>query len=233
MIEKESIMHYASKYYDPVKAHEYYMRTRELKGRRSSAKLNDEGKKIWSSVKNEIKTEKKGEVTEAQSERDEKIEQLRETAKQTRERISARLKEVREALTASSKEKRQDVSESVETQIDAVRAMNIPSAKKKAMIAEIRSDGRDQRAQISEETKSTREGYSNDASAQRAEVASQLKTAISAARDAYKQAKSSLDQSYETTYQAEYNKILASYAKKSKGKSKKDYGVSTAKSPIG
>ena len=29
----ELLQHYASPYYDPVKAHEYYMRTRELKGR--------------------------------------------------------------------------------------------------------------------------------------------------------------------------------------------------------
>ena len=29
------LRHYASPYYDPQKAHEYYMRTRELKGRRS------------------------------------------------------------------------------------------------------------------------------------------------------------------------------------------------------
>ena len=27
----EPLQHYASPYYDPVKAHEYYMRTRELK----------------------------------------------------------------------------------------------------------------------------------------------------------------------------------------------------------
>ena len=41
----EPLQHYASPYCDPVKAHEYYMRTRELKGRRSTTKLNDEGKK--------------------------------------------------------------------------------------------------------------------------------------------------------------------------------------------
>ena len=40
----EPLQHYASPYYDPVKAHEYYMRTRELKGRRSTTKLNDERK---------------------------------------------------------------------------------------------------------------------------------------------------------------------------------------------
>ena len=36
------LRHYASPYYDPQKAHEYYMRTRELKGR-STTSLNDEG----------------------------------------------------------------------------------------------------------------------------------------------------------------------------------------------
>lgn len=39
-----NLQHYASPYYDPQKAHEYYMRTRELKGRRSATKLSDEGK---------------------------------------------------------------------------------------------------------------------------------------------------------------------------------------------
>ena len=55
----EPLQHYASPYYDPVKAHEYYMRTRELKGRRSATKLNDEGKKVWAYTKNEISSKKK------------------------------------------------------------------------------------------------------------------------------------------------------------------------------
>ncbi len=57
-----NLQHYASPYYDPQKAHEYYMRTRELKGRRSATKLSDEGKKVWSYTKNEIKAEKKAKV---------------------------------------------------------------------------------------------------------------------------------------------------------------------------
>lgn len=40
-----NLQHYASPYYDPVKAHEYYMKNRELKERRSVRKLSDEGKK--------------------------------------------------------------------------------------------------------------------------------------------------------------------------------------------
>lgn len=35
-MKNDEIMHYASKYYDPVKAHEYYMQRRVLKGRTTS-----------------------------------------------------------------------------------------------------------------------------------------------------------------------------------------------------
>lgn len=89
----EPLQHYASPYYDPVKAHEYYMRTRELKGRRSATKLNDEGKKVWAYTKNEISSKKKEKVKEEQEKRKQKIAELRAKAKVTREQISAKLKE--------------------------------------------------------------------------------------------------------------------------------------------
>lgn len=38
---KGELKHYASEYYDPEKAHEYYMRTRVLKGRNKSANTNE------------------------------------------------------------------------------------------------------------------------------------------------------------------------------------------------
>lgn len=74
------LRHYASPYYDPQKAHEYYMRTRELKGR-STTSLNDDGKKIWSYTKNNIKSEKAAKVKEEQEKRDQKITELREKSR--------------------------------------------------------------------------------------------------------------------------------------------------------
>ena len=50
---KEYVMHYASPYYDPVKAHEYYMKHRNLKGKRSGT-LNDAGKEAAFYVKGQI-----------------------------------------------------------------------------------------------------------------------------------------------------------------------------------
>ena len=105
----ELLQHYASPYYDPVKAHEYYMRTRELKGRRSTTKLNDEGKEIWAYTKNEITSEKKEKVKEEQEKREQKIAELRAKAKATREQISAKLKELNAQLTEESSSRRSRV----------------------------------------------------------------------------------------------------------------------------
>lgn len=102
----EPLKHYASPYYDPVKAHEYYMRTRELKGRRSTTKLNDEGKKVWAYTKNEISGKKKEKVKEK---RKQKIAELRAKAKVTREQISAKLKELNAQLTEESSSRRSRV----------------------------------------------------------------------------------------------------------------------------
>lgn len=55
-LDNDTLSHYASEYYDPEKAHEYYMRNRQLKGRTG---LTDEGKDIWDATKNNITTEKK------------------------------------------------------------------------------------------------------------------------------------------------------------------------------
>lgn len=50
---------YASPYYDPVKAHEYYMQHRVLTGRTSTAGLNDKGKEAARYVKNSLNDERK------------------------------------------------------------------------------------------------------------------------------------------------------------------------------
>ena len=55
-------MAYASKYYDPAKAHEYYLKHRKLKGqneRTSTKGLNEEGKNAAKYVKEQIMAVKK------------------------------------------------------------------------------------------------------------------------------------------------------------------------------
>lgn len=221
---EDYLAHYASKYYDPVKAHEYYLRTRELKGRRSSSNLNAEGKKVWSYTKNEISTAKKNDVQEEKNNRDNQIKALRVKADKTRESISSKLEELRKSLSDITKWNKELAEDKRDTAIERLQNQKIPEglseeerarriAERNAKIAKLRDDAKEEKATISESSSKTRAQYSSDAKAQRAKVASDLKAAITATREAYKTAKTSLDESYETIYQKEYDKIRAEYGK--------------------
>ena len=146
-VKTAELRHYASPYYDPVKAHEYYMRTRELKGR-STSSLNDEGKKVWSYTKNNIKSEKAAKVKEEQEKRALKIKQLRAKAEATREQITSKLKTLNnklsedaaaekkistmknsdlESIETDSSNKKEQIDAQKEAAIKQLKAIEIPS----------------------------------------------------------------------------------------------------------
>lgn len=161
MEEKSSLQHYASPYYDPVKAHEYYMRTRELKGRRSTTKLNEEGKKVWSYTKKSITEEKKADIEEEKEKRDQKIEALRAKTAETKEHISAKLKSLNEALSEqASKEK-----EATDTERDS-------------KIKEITATAESQRKQIAAEREATLKEIEEEAEKKRQEITKKRESQI-------------------------------------------------------
>lgn len=215
-MRENHLMHYASKYYDPVKAHEYYIRNRELKGRQSSSKLNETGKEQWSYAKEQIKTEKNQKIEEAKTDRDSQIEELRAKAAQKRESITAKLKELNAKLSEDAKTDRNQIDVSTSNSIDQLRSMmksNTMSADRKIEIQnkinDLRENAEIDKANVTEETKAEKTKNSEDATTQRQQVASELKSSITAAREAYKLAKENIDVSYEEIYQQEFDKILA------------------------
>lgn len=115
-------MAYASKYYDPVKAHEYYMRTRQLKGRRprsSTAELNDQGKSAAKVVKENVDKEYKKTLEQTKKDYARDVQNFKdEVSKMTKherriykhrleaeyKKLSDNLKRKKEALKAEYKE---------------------------------------------------------------------------------------------------------------------------------
>lgn len=75
-----SITHYASQYYDPVKAHEYYERTKKLKGRRTGISLNNAGKEAKLYVKNRINTKRDQDLKNAESQSKQRTEERKKSA---------------------------------------------------------------------------------------------------------------------------------------------------------
>ena len=99
---------YASKYYDPVKAHEYYLRTRELKGgkggttKRSTKGLTRSKKDTWAITKAGITDAKKFESKLASQSRANTVASARQQARARRTEIATKLKEAISKISAQT-----------------------------------------------------------------------------------------------------------------------------------
>lgn len=82
-------MAYASKYYDPVKAHNYYMEHRKLKGRRRT--LNDTGKEALSYVKQQLKEQRDKELEAAKKMKEQALSVLQSALNSIVQNIQKRL----------------------------------------------------------------------------------------------------------------------------------------------
>lgn len=95
------LAHYASKYYDPVKAKEYYERTKELKGREPalSKESRERQSQATAYVRNEISTRKKADLDANAATRD----QLNAAAKTQSEAHAARMEKLKADTDATTK----------------------------------------------------------------------------------------------------------------------------------
>jgi hypothetical protein len=115
------LAHYASEYYDPQKAHEYYLQNRELKGQQSTADLtvkyatqskrgnktimkvnkaaSERKKEAWAYAKNQIGEAKKADLKGLSEQRKQVVEKARQSAQARREEISNKLTDLLKALT--------------------------------------------------------------------------------------------------------------------------------------
>lgn len=94
------LAHYASEFYDPVKAHEYYIKNRELKARRSGSDLKTDSKKqAWTYAQNQIKEAETSAITEASKNRDAAFEMIREASRQRLEKTRTMLQDFFKQVT--------------------------------------------------------------------------------------------------------------------------------------
>lgn len=68
---------YASKYYDPQKAHEYYEAHKKLKGKTSTKGLNDKGREAAKYIRDKLREEKKALIEKHKADMKAKIEKLK------------------------------------------------------------------------------------------------------------------------------------------------------------
>ena len=212
----ESLKHYASPYYDPVKAHEYYMRNRELKGensRKSTAGLNDEGKAVARYVKNQLDTERKSKVDAHNNQTQAQIDVKKNNMDST---INAKKKN----MIASIESHKTQTKEKIEKLREELKGMSMDDWNKYAEriqseISKLRESNDTIRAKLqaeySSESANLRTAYKNDSTN---------------LRNAHKTETARLSKEYEEKYKSELDKLKsdAKYIKVPKSsKSSKKY----------
>ena len=119
------LIHYASPYYDPVKAHEYYMKNRQLKGKRSTAGLNEKGRKAASYVKAQINKKRDSSISEIKSSKDQaisevksQIEELKSLSKEEKEAKRTEINEHISILRDQAKSEKERIKEELASRIN-------------------------------------------------------------------------------------------------------------------
>jgi hypothetical protein len=115
------LAHYSSEYYDPQKAHEYYLQNRELKGQQSTADLtvkyatkskrgnktvlkvnkaaSERRKEAWTYAKNQIGQHKKADLKALAEHRKQVVNKAQKTATARRHEITGKIKSLMDLLT--------------------------------------------------------------------------------------------------------------------------------------
>lgn len=159
--DPDAIQHYASKYYDPVKAHEYYEQHKHLKGRTSTSGLNDEGKSFAKMVKEQINTDRDNKIYDDKSRVDSQIDKLQDdkTTKQ-HEYTNAMQNEIDKIKDDLSRMSKADKARYADTYREYIAQLREENYQKKL---ELQNGFRSDRASLREEHRVNKTGYREDA----------------------------------------------------------------------
>lgn len=152
------LKHAAPKYYDPVKAHEYYMRTRELKGRRTGSGLTDNQKKAFDYSKSQIEEAEDKDVDAASVQKKQQLESVRQAAEKKRGEIREKLKALLEQATQRKEERLAEIDAERETNLARIsdtlkEDLKAISDKQKRDLQRVADKKRQELLDITEDTK--------------------------------------------------------------------------------
>lgn len=201
------LSHAQPQFYDPVKAHEYYMKTRELKGRREGLKT-DTQKQAFAFSKTEIAKAKKGESEAAAANHKKLMEQTRANAEAKRTEIHDKLKALMERLSAETAADSAAATAKIKALPPIPKGLSKQATARAAFersqkIALIRGEvekGRDT-------AKLNRQNARDSATADRDKLRTDVKASVDTARANYTALKEKLKKKYETATDKEFQAI--------------------------
>ena len=216
------LIHYASKYYDPVKAHEYYMEHRKLVARRKTSDLDEVGQEAASYVKKQLDEERDKEIQTVQTELQTnlsniqaQIEDLKTASQEEREQKRAEINKQIEKAKKEAAERKNELmrqlgiriaDRNAETQKQIARDTEADKRRKDTLRAQMKSLGKgnsDRKEQLqnlineitdnrTEENANARAELSKENSADRIDTSEQKQTVSDELRATTKEVKGAL-----------------------------------------
>lgn len=210
--QDDILQHYASPYYDPEKAHKYYMEHRELKPRHSTKHLSDEQKLERSAtlagVRSGVKKAQKADTTKMRDEHKAKIKDLRDRTKSRIRLLSKALKVYVRQTTKQYNAKNEQIKKTSKQNQENI-SKNAEDANTKIMREANRNIDR-----LKKQMKSAK-SPSEKIALQRQINGLQRKVAMDKSSTAVKKANASANESKDlTSKQAKNNKLKAEDIKK-------------------
>lgn len=198
------LAHYASDFYDPAKAHEYYVKNRELKGRQPVAGETKEQRKARVATNRnqlearmyadkQIRDKKHGETAGLHASQKARMEKLRQNAEASRKRIEEKLNKLLEKLKTEQKTPLNEIPANATPKERAyLEKQNARIAKSNALVTD--KAATEARAAARNEMK---------------RVGTELKAAVVTARESYAKSKAAITTKYKTASDTEHKNIAA------------------------
>lgn len=98
----QKLFHFASPNYDPVKAHQYYLRTRKLKGRQSTAGFTQKQKEGLAFVRANVAANKKKQLEKVSATEKSNVVQARQKADAIRASVAEKLRAFKATVDAAN-----------------------------------------------------------------------------------------------------------------------------------
>lgn len=188
-VELGELMHYASKYYDPVKAREYYLRTRQLKGRKKGKTPYVKKGRTNSTVSPYKQFQFK-----AAAERDAKISKARQRTEERKKKLMLKIREWNQRVTEKQKEAAAKITARALARIEALPDLpkGVDSDTRARLVAgrrrdiqEIRAGARREVESLREQTTAKRQAKGEATAQKQSAIARELKVAVGGARAEY------------------------------------------------
>ena len=209
---EDYLKHYASPYYDPVKAHEYYEAHKKLKGRRSTKGLNEKGLAAAAYVKKQLDDERDTKI-EGES------EQTKKNIESSKEKTSKDIEQEQQVTSAMIEQHKNKMKSSIEALQNKLKRMDRISRanNREAIAAEIES--------LRLENDNMRNALRGQLKTKTAALRKSGAEEVNSHRENFKKTRTDLTTEYEGKYLDELDKIKADKSNlavaKSKGKASK------------